>query len=601
MTASTSVITTIAGNGSTGYSGDGGQATAATVQRPHGINLDSAGNIYIGDHLAYNVIRKITISSGIISTIAGIGSTSGGYDGDNIQATAASLFYPIDVMPDSYGNLFICDQYNFRIRKIDASTGLITTVVGTGAQASSGDGSAATSAAIKAPCYSRFDGADNLYISECEGNRIRKVVTVTTEVPTATPSTSPSTLQPSLVPSAMPSCTPTLSPSAYPTYASSVRVYFTVTQGFVGISASTYSSNKESNDALFKQTVASMLGYNSKKEEVTIQLVTDAAQRRSLSATSQECEVVYSITTHTSIFNNTNHATAMFIESLNESISTGAFDTLLHSNSGSTSSWQSTTTDYVIFGTASPTSSPTSIPTLAPTKRDNVVANLLTVPLDAKVAKVKIKYYLGAFMGYFLAIYICLYLYSFLRYGKLTATQLYDTSYQSDTHVTCSMSTATSNESKHVLLSDLLMNNALVQSNMLLEEKLKLVKQASSKKGKMYAENSGALVEEEDKYSKGYREYMHQQRTLLGCSACLYPEGCVVKAPCTSKHLVFPPGRIEDILLYICHNHSLFSCFYFTDGSKRTAHASCISARMSRYLCYTSSPTCYYSTSCLTD
>jgi hypothetical protein len=111
------------------------------------------------------------------------------------------------------------------------------------------------------------------------------------------------------------------------------------------------------------------------------------------------------------------------------------------------------------------------------------------------VAKAKIKYYLGAFMGYFLAVYICLYLYSFLRYGKLTATQLYDTSYQSDTHVRCSA--ATSNESKHVLLSDLLTKNALVQSNMLLEEKLKLVKQASSKKGKMteeVEEDSDALV-----------------------------------------------------------------------------------------------------------
>ncbi len=166
---------------------------------------------------------------------------------------------------------------------------------------------------------------------------------------------------------------------------------------------------------------------------------------------------------------------------------------------------------------------------------------------------------------------ICLYLYSFLRCGKLTATQLYDTSYQSDTHVRCSA--ATSNESKHVLLSDLLVKNALVQSNMLLEEKLKLVKQASSKKGKMNEEeDSGALVEEEERYSKGYREYMHQQRTLLGCAPFLYPEGYAMKIPCTSRHFIFPPGRVEDILLYVCHNHPLFSCFYFMDGSKLGAH-----------------------------
>ncbi len=343
-------------------------------------------------------------------------------------------------------------------------------------------------------------------------------------------------------------------------------MYFTVTQGLAGISASTYSNSKVSSDALFKQTVASMLGYDSRKEDVTIQLVTDTVQsRRSLStaAAVQVCEVMYSIATPTFIFNDTNHATAMFIQALNESIAMGAFDLVLHANSGS--SWQSVSTVYTIFSTASPTSSPTSTPTSAPTQRDNVVANLLTVPLDDKVAKAKIKYYLGAFMGYFLAIYICLYLFSFLRYGKLTATRLYDSSYQSELHVRC----RSSNElnEKGVILIDLLRNNTVIQNTMKLEEEMKVVKSMNDRNLTPIAKR-----DEESKYSKGYREYLQQQRTFLGCAPFLYPEGYILKVPCTSREIVLPPGRFEDILLYICHNHPLFSCFYFMDGSKLGAH-----------------------------
>jgi hypothetical protein len=164
-------------------------------------------------------------------------------------------------------------------------------------------------------------------------------------------------------------------------------------------------------------------------------------------------------------------------------------------------------------------------------------------------------------LGYFLAIYICLYLYSFLRYGKLTATQLYDSSYQSELHVRNSAVTSGGVE----ILSDLCVKNELVQSNMKLQDELMVVKQNSKAK---YVD----ATDEESKYSKGYREYVQQQRTLLGCSGCLYPEGCVVKIPCISRELVFPRGRMEDLLLYICHNHPLFSCFYFMDGSKLGAH-----------------------------
>ncbi len=191
ITASTSIITTIAGTGVYGYSGDNDQATAASIAFPAGLNLDGAGNVYFGDNGGYNVIRKVTISTGIISTVAGTGSTSGGYNGDNIQATSATFYTPYDVVLDSSGKLYICDLSNNRVRKVDMSTGVITTIVGTGTASSTGDGSSSTSASINAPGCSRFDSSGNYYISEYNGNRIRKVVTITTDIPTAAPTTAP--------------------------------------------------------------------------------------------------------------------------------------------------------------------------------------------------------------------------------------------------------------------------------------------------------------------------------------------------------------------------------------------------------------------------
>ncbi len=191
ITAATGVITTIAGTGTAGYSGDNGQATAAMIKLPRGVNLDSSLNVYFSEFGGYNVVRKVSVSTGVISTVAGTATTSGAYNGDNIQATAATLNGPHDVSLDSYNNLYISDYYNNRIRKVTISTGVITTVVGTGTGSSSGDGGAATSATINGPCNSQFDSAGNLYITEDNGCRVRKVVTVSTEIPTSTPSYTP--------------------------------------------------------------------------------------------------------------------------------------------------------------------------------------------------------------------------------------------------------------------------------------------------------------------------------------------------------------------------------------------------------------------------
>ncbi len=243
VTVSTDIITTIAGTGASGYSGDGVQATSAAIKNPQGINLDSSGNVYFGDNTVYNVIRKITVSTGIISTVAGTGSTSGGYNGDNLQATSATLNNPLSVVLDSSGNLYISDRGNNRIRKVTVSTGMITTVVGTGTASSTGDGSAATSATINVPFYIRLDSSGNLYIAESDGNRVRKVIAVATDIPTAAPSVVPTTSIPrylvlvlpnlyfsivncssmsSAPPTTLPSYTPTSIPSVIPSATPSV-------------------------------------------------------------------------------------------------------------------------------------------------------------------------------------------------------------------------------------------------------------------------------------------------------------------------------------------------------------------------------------------
>jgi hypothetical protein len=145
---SISIILTIAGTGTGSYSGDNGQATSATINTPHGIVLDSNGNVYFNDYWN-NRVRKITASTGIITTYAGTGASS--YSGDGGAASSAALYRPYGLCSDSSGNLFIADQSNYRIRKVLASTSVISTVAGTGTASYSGDNGQATSATFNSP------------------------------------------------------------------------------------------------------------------------------------------------------------------------------------------------------------------------------------------------------------------------------------------------------------------------------------------------------------------------------------------------------------------------------------------------------------------
>jgi len=176
VTVSTGIITTVAGNGAGGYSGDGGSATSAEIFQPDGLAVDSAGNIYIADTFNYRV-RKVTKSTGIISTVAGDGTY--GYSGDGGLATSAELGEPTDVAVDAAGNIYIADPGFARIRKVTVSTGIISTVAGNGTQGYSGDGGPATSAELSSPDGVTVDGAGNIYIADLYNERVRKVTVST--------------------------------------------------------------------------------------------------------------------------------------------------------------------------------------------------------------------------------------------------------------------------------------------------------------------------------------------------------------------------------------------------------------------------------------
>jgi hypothetical protein len=172
LISSTGIITTIAGNGTLGYSGDGGPATAAEFH-PRSIATDQSGNLYIADYASYTV-RKVD-PAGIISTIAGVAGFSAA-TGDGGPATAAQM-YPVDVAVDRTGNIFIADYTNFRVRKID-TYGIISTVAGTGVQGYSGDGSPATTALIDYIQGIHADDSGNVYISclsPSYGSAVRKI------------------------------------------------------------------------------------------------------------------------------------------------------------------------------------------------------------------------------------------------------------------------------------------------------------------------------------------------------------------------------------------------------------------------------------------
>lgn len=171
-------ISTVAGtSGTTGYSGDGGAASSALLSAPYGVALDKDGNLLIADE-GNSVIRKINLTTGIINTVAGTASKTG-YTGDGGPATSATLHTPYTVCTDALGNFYIADYANHVVRKVDVN-GTITTFAGTGTSGVTGDGGPAISAAIASPWAVTSDVAGNIYIADYAGDDIRMVDTAGT-------------------------------------------------------------------------------------------------------------------------------------------------------------------------------------------------------------------------------------------------------------------------------------------------------------------------------------------------------------------------------------------------------------------------------------
>lgn len=170
--ANTGLVATVAGNGSPGSTGDGGPATQASLQSPDGLALDTAGNLYIAD-AGNGLVRKIEAGTGVIRTLAG--NRTYGYSGDGGPATAASLFDPCDVAFDKAGNLLIADTLAQVVRKVDIRAGVITTVAGTGIQGYSGDNGPATLARLDSPTALAISPTGDIYIADSGNNVVRRV------------------------------------------------------------------------------------------------------------------------------------------------------------------------------------------------------------------------------------------------------------------------------------------------------------------------------------------------------------------------------------------------------------------------------------------
>ncbi len=168
----TGIITTVAGTGEKGTSGDGGPATQANLNEPYEVRFDGEGNLFFVDMMAA-VVRRVDHETGIIATVAGTGAV--GFSGDGGPATEARLNRPHSIALDNNHNLYICDIGNHRVRRVDLETDTITTFAGTGARELTPDGASITGTPLNGPRALAFDGGHNLHLALREGNAVYRL------------------------------------------------------------------------------------------------------------------------------------------------------------------------------------------------------------------------------------------------------------------------------------------------------------------------------------------------------------------------------------------------------------------------------------------
>ncbi len=569
VTVSTNVITTIVGTGTQSYSGDGGAATSATLKYPFAITLDSSGNYYIADG-NNQCIRKVTVSTGIISTIAGSGTQ--GYSGDGGPATSASLNSPWGVAVDPsglftryslvymfsllqyIGDVYIAEFGNNRIRKVVISTGLIYTYAGTGTSGYGGDNGPATSAKFYFPVSVAVDASGVVFVADYNNNRIRKIFSATNS-PTPMPSYTPS-LKPSSVPStATPTVTPTRNPTSLPsTGQPSIRPTITPTMTpsiCPTMNPTTIPSSTPSQQptALPSTTVPTVTPTTTPSICPTMTPTTIPSYAPSEEPTVAPTTEVPTITpTIMPTYAPSQEPTS--IPSTSEpSLAPTMIPTYTPSQEPtSIPSTREPSQAPSVYPSA--TDSPTSSPTSQPTQVDLIAVNFMSVVVTSEEVKQKTQFYLGSYVAYFLCIYISLYLYSCTNYGIQTSKMLYNSSFNSHYFDVVSRK----EPSKCLELQQIYQKNEILQQ---------IARAVSASTRRIEAAS--------DSFTKVYREYVQQQRTLLGCDACMYPKG-ITQTLTYFQPIILPPGRIEDIILFICHNHPFFSCFYFIEGSQLGAH-----------------------------
>jgi sugar lactone lactonase YvrE len=169
---STGKITVVAGNGKQGYSGDGGPAIEAKLNEPYEVRFDTAGNMFFVE-MKNNIVRRVDAKSAIISTVAGTGKV--GFSGDSGPATKAALNRPHSITLDYQGNLYICDIGNHRVRVVHLESGIIETFSGTGARKPTPDGASLKGTPLNGPRALEFDGKHSLYLALREGNAVYRI------------------------------------------------------------------------------------------------------------------------------------------------------------------------------------------------------------------------------------------------------------------------------------------------------------------------------------------------------------------------------------------------------------------------------------------
>jgi sugar lactone lactonase YvrE len=165
-------ITTVAGSGEKGYEGDGGPATSAKLDEPYELRFDSAGDMLFVE-MKNHVVRRVNRETGIISTVAGSGAA--GFSGDGGPADKAMLRQPHSICLDGDDNLYICDIGNHRIRKVDGKTGVISTFAGTGEKKPTPDGASCEETPLNGPRTLAFDGKSSLFLALREGNAVYRI------------------------------------------------------------------------------------------------------------------------------------------------------------------------------------------------------------------------------------------------------------------------------------------------------------------------------------------------------------------------------------------------------------------------------------------